>query len=101
MTRLAFDPHLPLALIAALALAAIAITAYGFYVRARGAWARGLAFAILIFALCGPMLVKENHAALPDVVAVVMDRSQSMGIGDRTAQADKALAQIRKQLAGQ
>jgi len=101
VTRLGFDPHLPLALIAALALLAALVTAYGFYVGARGAWARGLAFAILIFALCGPMLVKENHAPLPDVVAVVMDRSQSMGIGDRTAQAEKALAQIRKQLAGQ
>jgi hypothetical protein len=101
MTRLGFDPHLPLALIGALALVAALVTAYGFYVRARGAWARGLAFAILIFALCGPMLVKENHAPLPDVVAVVMDRSQSMGIGDRMAQAEKALAQIRKQLAAQ
>jgi hypothetical protein len=101
MTRLAFAPQLPLALIAVLALIALLITAYGFYAGARGAWARGLAFAILIFALCGPMLVKENHAPLPDVVAVVMDRSQSMGIGDRAAQAEKALAQIRKSLAGQ
>jgi hypothetical protein len=101
MTRLGFDPQLPLALIAALALVAVLITAYAFYSRARGAWARGLAFAILIFALCGPMLVHENHAPLPDVVAVVMDRSQSMNIGDRTAQAEKALAQIRRQLAAQ
>ena len=101
MTRLGFDPQLPLALIAALALVAVLITAYAFYSRARGAWARGLAFAILIFALCGPMLVHENHAPLPDVVAVVMDRSQSMNIGDRTAQAERALAQIRKSLAAQ
>ncbi len=101
MTRLAFAPQLPLALIAVLALIALLITAYGFYAGARGAWARGLAFAILIFALCGPMLVKENHAPLPDVVAVVMDRSQSMGIGDRAAEAEKALAQIHKALAGQ
>jgi hypothetical protein len=101
MIRLAFDPQIPLGLIAALAFAAFAITAYGFYARARGAWARGLAFAILIFALCGPMLVKENHAPLPDVVALVMDRSQSMGIGDRIAQGERALAQIRKSLAAQ
>ena len=94
MTRLGFDPQLPLALIAALALVAILITAYAFYSRARGAWARGLAFAILLFALAGPVLVKENHAALPDVVAVVMDRSQSMNIGDRAAQAEKALALV-------
>jgi len=101
MTRLAFDPHLPLALIGALTVIAILITTASFFLRARGAWARGLAFAILLFALAGPVLVKENHAALPDVVAVVMDRSQSMNIGDRAAQADKALAAVKSQLAGQ
>ena len=101
MTRLGFDPQLPLALIAALAIVAVLITAYGFAMRARGAWARALAFAILIFALCGPMLVHENHAPLPDVVAVVMDRSQSMNIGDRTAQSENALAQLRRNLATQ
>jgi hypothetical protein len=101
MTRIAFDPHLPLALIGALAAIALLITAVSFYLRARGAWARGLAFAILLFALAGPVLVKENHASLPDVVAVVMDRSQSMNIGDRAAQADKALAAVKSQLAGQ
>ena len=53
-----------------------------FIARARGAWARGLAFAILLFALAGPLLVHETHAALPDVVAVIVDRSQSMGLGD-------------------
>src|SRR5262249_13128728 len=100
-TRLGFDPQLPLGLIIAIAVVAILIVAYSFYMRARGAWARALAFAILIFALCGPMLVHENHAPLPDVVAVVMDRSQSMNIGDRSAQADRALAQIRRMLAGQ
>ncbi|HWY62185.1 MAG TPA: hypothetical protein VNW15_09830 [Rhizomicrobium sp.] len=101
MTRLGFDPQVPLALIGALAIVAILLTAYGFYVGARGAWARGLAFAILIFALCGPILVRENHAPLPDVVAVIMDRSQSMNIGERIAQSEKALAQIRKSLAAQ
>ena len=101
MTRLAFAPQLPMILIAILTAVALLITLYGFYARARGAWARGLAFAILLFALLGPMLVKENHAPLPDVVAVVIDRSQSMGIGERAGQAASALAQIRRQLAGQ
>ena len=99
MTRLAFDPHVPLALIIGLTLVALALTAYGFYAGARGTWARGLAFAILLFALAGPILVKENHAPFPDVVAVVMDRSQSMGIGNRLAQGEAALAQIRRALA--
>ncbi len=101
MTRLAFDPHLPLALIIGLGMIALLITAASFWLRARGAWARGLAFVILLFALMGPVLVKENHVPLPDVVALVMDRSQSMNVGARTAQAEKALAAIKSQLAGQ
>jgi len=98
MTRLAFDPHIPLPLLAALIVAAAAITIFGLWRGARGALMRGLAFAILLFALAGPILVKETHAPLPDVVAVVVDRSQSMGVGHRQAQADAALAKLRQDL---
>ena len=74
---------------------------FSFYRRARGAWARGLAFAILLFALAGPLLVHETHAPLPDMVAVIVDRSQSMGVGDRAKQADQALAASTPPLAAQ
>src|SRR5215469_11081804 len=101
MTRLAFDPHIPLALLALLIAAALAITIFGIWRGARGALMRGLAFAILLFALAGPILVKETHAPLPDVVALVVDRSQSMSVGDRTTQTNAALAALRRQLAAQ
>ena len=101
ITRLAFDPHVPLILIGIMAGIALVLAAYGFFVRARGTWARALAFAILLFALANPLLVKEVHSPLSDVVAVVIDRSQSMGIGTRLPQAEKALAQIRKTLSTQ
>ena len=101
MTRLAFAPVVPLSLLTALAVIALAITLYGFFVHARGTWARGLAFTILLFALAGPMLVKEQRASLPDVAVIVTDRSQSMSIGKRSAQAEAARAQLRKMLAAQ
>ncbi|HEY4276419.1 MAG TPA: hypothetical protein VGM68_13095 [Rhizomicrobium sp.] len=101
MTRLAFDPHIPIPFLIALIAAALAVTAFGIWRGARGGWARGLAFAILLFALAGPILVKETHAPLPDVVAVVLDRSQSMSVGDRTAQANAALTALRRQVAAQ
>ena len=66
-----------------------------------GAWARGLAFAVLLFALAGPLLVKEKHAPLPDVAVIVTDRSQSMSLGKRAAQAEAARAQIKRLLAQQ
>jgi len=101
MTRLAFAPVVPLSVLTALAVVAFLITAYSLYMRARGAWARGLAFAVLLFALTGPLLVREKRAPLPDVAVIVTDRSQSMSLGARQAQAESARQQIKKLLAGQ
>src|ERR1700748_3251244 len=99
MTRLAFAPILPLSLLWVMAALAVLITLYGFWARARGAWARGLAFAILLFALAGPLLVKEQHAPLSDVAVIVTDRSQSMSLGGRARQAEAARVQVKRLLA--
>jgi hypothetical protein len=101
MTRLAFAPVIPFELLVAIAAVAALITLYALYMRARGALARALAFAILIFALAGPLLVKEQHAPLTDVAVIVTDRSQSMAIGNRARQAEAARAQVKRLLAQQ
>jgi len=101
MTRLAFAPLVPLTVLWVMLGVAAAITLYGLAVRARGAWARGLAFAVLLFALAGPLLVKEKHAPLPDVAVIVTDRSQSMSLGKRAAQAEAARTQVKRLLAQQ
>ncbi len=101
MMHVAFAPVIPLWLLAGLGGLALAIIVYSFLVRARAAWARALAFAVLLFALSGPLLVKEQHAPLDDVAVIVMDRSQSMQVGKRASQAAAALARIREQLAAQ
>ncbi len=101
MTRIAFAPVIPLSLLAALGAVAVLIVLYGIAVRARGTWARALAFAILLFALAGPLLVREQHAPLPDVAVIVTDRSQSMSLGRRAAQAEAARAQVKRLLAAQ
>jgi hypothetical protein len=93
-----FAPHVPLILLwVAIGLAA-ALTFASFALRARGAWARALVFAALIFVIANPLIVNETRSPLPDVAAIVIDRSQSMGIENRRAQEDAALAAIRKQL---
>jgi len=101
MTRLAFAPVIPLSVLTVMIALAVLITLYGFIARAKGAWARGLAFAVLLFALAGPLLVKEKHAPLSDVAVIVTDRSQSMSLGKRAAQAEAARAQIARLLAQQ
>src|SRR6266404_164995 len=101
MTRLAFAPVIPFEALTVLIALALLITLYGLVQRAKGAWARGLAFAVLLFALAGPLLVKEKHAPLPDVAVIVTDRSQSMALGKRAGQAEAARAQIKRLLAQQ
>jgi uncharacterized membrane protein len=101
MTHIAFAPVIPLPILVALGALAVLVTLYGLLMRAKGAWARGLAFAVLLFALTGPLLVREKHAPLPDVAVIVTDRSQSMALGKRAAQAEAARAQVKRMLEAQ
>lgn len=93
-----FAPYLPPAILWILTGAAAAMTAYAFAVRARGAWARGLAFAAILAALADPLIVHETREPLADVTALMIDRSQSMDIDRRKAEAGKAAAEIERTL---
>lgn len=96
---LAFEPLFSWPLLAAM-LAPLAILALvGLWFRQRGAWLRALALAALAAALLNPVFLDEDHEPLKSVVAVVVDRSQSQDIGERTAQADAALAGVKDRLA--
>ena len=95
-----FAPHVPMILLWVAIGISVALTVLSFALRARGAWARALVFAALIFVIANPLIVNETRSPLPDVAAIVIDRSQSMGVDDRRTQEDAALAAIKKQLAG-
>ncbi|MDE2134796.1 MAG: hypothetical protein KGM97_01135 [Alphaproteobacteria bacterium] len=99
MDSLAFAPHVPASLLWAAIAAAVLLTAYAFLVRARGVGARALALLVLILALANPLMVRQSRAPLSDVLAVVIDRSQSMDIGSRLPDADRALGELKKRLA--
>ncbi len=60
----------------------------------RGAVLRLLSFALLLLALANPHLKQEDREPLNDVLAVVVDDSQSQAIAGRTARTE----QIRKDL---
>ncbi|MEL6436123.1 MAG: hypothetical protein AAFP99_04925 [Pseudomonadota bacterium] len=92
---LAFDPVIPwpavwVALVVALALSAVILT-----LRLRGAILRSLAALALVAALANPIFVNEERSALPTTVAVVVDRSQSQLLQDRTTQTDQALQTLQ------
>jgi hypothetical protein len=94
----AFAPHVPLWLMAMFAAVALIILMFSVYRRAHGAWARLIAFLIVLLALANPLVLHETREGLSNIVALVVDRSQSMEIGTRRADADKAIAAYREQL---
>ena len=93
-----FAPHVPLWLLWSFGSAALLVTLYAFLQRARGAWARALAFVVVLLALANPLIVHETREPLSDVVALVIDKSQSMGVNTRAADAARAAAEIRTTL---
>jgi hypothetical protein len=95
----AFSPLLPWPVMEGLGAVALLLVVFALFRRRRGALLRGLAFATLLVAIADPSLTREDRKPLRDVVAVVVDRSDSQTIGDRMAQTDAALAEVQKRLA--
>jgi len=95
IAALRFDPLLPVWLLASIAAAAALVCALAVWRRAKGAVLRILAFAMLLLWLAGPRLVRETREALQDIGLLVIDRTASMQVGDRTAIADAAQTAIR------
>ncbi|MEP0706654.1 hypothetical protein [Parvibaculum sp.] len=97
--NIVFEPLLPVLLIAALALPGIAALAYSAWRRARGAPWRTAALAVLVLALLNPTVREEDRETVPDVAAIVVDRSQSQEIGARPGETSAALTKITDRLA--
>lgn len=66
--------------------------------RAAGTGWRVLSMVALILAALNPSLVVERRQPIRDVATIVVDRSPSQSIGDRTGQTDRALADLRRKL---
>ena len=95
---IALSPFLPWPAIYALGAAALAVSVALVWRGVRGAWLRALSMALLLLALCDPNLVQENRRPLKDIVAVVVDRSESQDIGERPQQTDKARDEVEARL---
>ncbi|HQT64211.1 MAG: hypothetical protein B7Z75_08980 [Acidocella sp. 20-57-95] len=94
-----FIPPLGWAIWAAVAALAVLVSAVGIWRRARGAVWRLAGLALLLGILAGPHIVQQTTRKLPDVALVVIDRSPSMQIGNRTALAAAALVNLQAQAA--
>ncbi len=89
-----FQPTLPPWLLAGLAALCVLSLALALWRRARGAWLRGLAFAVVLLWLAGPRLVRETREALSDIAVMVVDQTASMQVGNRSALREAAAARI-------
>ncbi len=91
--RLALDPLLALPWIVALSVLAAAAVAVYVWRGAPARLMRLLALGGLMLVLLNPVWVREERAPLNDVVALIVDASQSMSLENRateaTAQADR------------
>ena len=96
---LRFVPLIPLWALAVLGAGAALAVGFGLWRRARGAAWRGAAFAALLGWLAGPALLRETVRPLPDIGVLLVDRSASMRIGDRTPLAAAAAAALTAQAA--
>ena len=98
MWSMALSPLIPLPFLVVLALAALLAAGAAIVLAGRTAILRALALVALTVALADPSFVKEDREPVKDVVAVVIDRSASNRLADRSQQTDKARAEIERQL---
>jgi hypothetical protein len=79
------------------AIGAVLLVALFWWAR-RGAVLRLLAFALLLLAVANPHLKQEDREPLNDVVAVVVDESQSQAIAGRTERTETVRKDLEEKL---
>jgi hypothetical protein len=94
--RLLFDPFVSWPVLWACCAIAAALALYLVYLRRRGWPYRVLSLALVAAALANPLLTSEERQPLSDILAVIVDDSESQNIGKRRAQAEAALADLEK-----
>lgn len=100
MWSLTFAPLVPLPLLIGLAVLAAVAAGMALVLAGRSAILRALALAVLAVALADPSLVFEDREPVKDVVAVVVDKSASNRLADRSQQTQAAQAEVERQLRG-
>ena len=99
--RFEFAPVLPLTICIGIGVACVLIWLF-YAVRGGRAWlTRAVALTLLSAAIANPLLIQENREPLQSTLAVVVDRSASMQIDERTSLADDILARLEADIAEQ
>ena len=94
-----FDPLVPMALLIAAAVVVLAGLVISLWRRLAGAWLRGFAGLVVIAALAGPSLQREERGNLDDIVVIVRDDSASQNLAERAGVTSGATAALDELLA--
>ncbi len=93
-----FLPLVPWPILWAIAAVGALLLGLLFWRSRRGALLRLASFVLLMLAIANPHLKQEDREALNDVVAVVVDDSQSQAIANRTARTDAVRKDLEEKL---
>jgi hypothetical protein len=94
-----FAPYIPMGYIIAFMVATALFIALSVFYFRRGILGRSLCAAGFLILLLNPSFLEEERAPVKDVVAVIIDKSQSQSFGDRAEATEKAAAWITGALA--
>ena len=91
---LAFDPYLPIWGLILVAVAVIGFAGLSIWHNWRSGGLRLLALAGLVALLANPQLREAEKTPLDDIVVILVDKSLSQSLGDRTATTQAAVDQL-------
>lgn len=98
ISDLIFEPGAAIWLLALIAIGACVALALYVWRNGRAPILRFLTVLIGLLALGGPSIVREDRVALPDIVAIIVDKSESMALSGRNFGAEAALEALQAQL---
>lgn len=96
--RLGFDLSLPWWVIALLATLGAAMLVVYAVRSGRAPWLRGLGLVLLLLGLANPLLVNEVREPSADIVAVIVDRSESLELAGREEAVQRAADALLERL---
>ncbi|MEP0069394.1 hypothetical protein [Pyruvatibacter sp.] len=96
--QISFSPLISNGLLTVAIVLAVALIAVSLWRRGAGAWWRIIAYAALVIALLNPAALREDREPVTDVAVLVVDRSQSNTLKDRTSLTDATADALRTSL---
>ncbi|WP_230531674.1 hypothetical protein [Microvirga roseola] len=96
MLSISFSPLVPVYALWALGAVTALLVVVAFLSRGPITILRAVALGLVLLALANPAFVQEDREKVKDIVAVVVDRSSSQSLGDRSAMTDQVRAELER-----